>query len=345
MDSTAGPLLTLVVAVYQIAGYVEEALRSVLDDDAAGVIRLVVVDDGSTDGSGELCDAVAAADARGRVRVVHQANAGVSAARNRGLELVETPYVGFLDGDDVVLPGFAQEMAALLAPGDADIIEFSADYLNLVGTRTGPVVAVDPDAPDREEMDGALLERVANAFLCYVWARVYRVALVRAYPFPVGRNYEDVAVLPSWYVDADLVVRTPLVLVGHRLRAGSIMHTPTLSECADWAECAHEALQRCDGSGTDRFWVTVAQKSVEGMCATAATVPARQFRAALVLARAERDACLTQLAALARPGGGAEAAVFRAHVTSIPRIRTRVMVRSLARRAVGRHLRARSVPA
>lgn len=106
----------VIVPVFNAGGYLERAVHSAL---AAGAARVILVDDGSTDGSAAVCDALAAQD--GRILVRHQENRGASAARNVGLALAEAELVAFLDADDQLLPGSLAALAARL--GDADAIQ------------------------------------------------------------------------------------------------------------------------------------------------------------------------------------------------------------------------------
>lgn len=102
MRDTMAPLFSIVVPVYNTAEYIEQCVRSILLQDFT-FFELILVDDGSTDGSSILCDEFASKDAR--VKVVHQENSGVSVARNRGLDVAIGRYVWFCDSDDWIEPG------------------------------------------------------------------------------------------------------------------------------------------------------------------------------------------------------------------------------------------------
>ena len=91
------PLLSVIVPVYRAEDTLTRCVNSILSH-APENLELILVDDGSPDASGTLCDAFAAQD--GRVRVIHQPNAGVSAARNRGLDTARGRYIQFVDADD-----------------------------------------------------------------------------------------------------------------------------------------------------------------------------------------------------------------------------------------------------
>lgn len=103
--------IDVVMPLYNKRDYVEAAIRSALAQ--RGLHELIVVDDGSTDGSADIVANLAREDAR--VRLLRQANAGVSAARNRGVQASTAEYVAFLDADDLYLPGFLDQVAALAA--------------------------------------------------------------------------------------------------------------------------------------------------------------------------------------------------------------------------------------
>ena len=121
---------SVIVPVYQCERDLTACVGSVLAQTESDW-ELLLVDDGSTDGSGELCDRLAAEDER--IRVFHQANKGASGARNTGLEHARGNYILFLDGDDTVEEELLERLSAILAPGDVQMVIFgmSFDYYDL----------------------------------------------------------------------------------------------------------------------------------------------------------------------------------------------------------------------
>lgn len=113
------PELSVIVPVYNVADYVEEALTSILDQ-SFHQIEVIVIDDGSTDSSLEVVRAIAATDAR--VRVVTKENAGLGAARNTGVSLSQAPFITFADSDDVVAPDAYQEMMRTITASGSDVV-------------------------------------------------------------------------------------------------------------------------------------------------------------------------------------------------------------------------------
>ena len=191
MTATPSPVpdLTVVVAVHDVEGWIEECLESVAACVPEGT-EVVVVDDGSTDRSGELCDQAAA----GRLTwtVIHQPNAGLGAARNVGMDRARGRWVGFVDGDDVLLPGYA-ELARRAAGTGADVV--TGSVLRTDGTRSWPsglhARALDPLGGTANLLDDASLVYDTTA-----WNKLYRRDFLRGHGlrFPEGVLYEDLPV-------------------------------------------------------------------------------------------------------------------------------------------------------
>lgn len=119
----AQPLISIIVPVYNTEPYLRRCLESIVSQDI-GACELILVDDGSKDGSGKILDEYAARFEG--VRAIHQDNAGVSAARNAGLEQALGAYVWFCDSDDRLLPNAVGKLKELLGQGEPDLVAFPA---------------------------------------------------------------------------------------------------------------------------------------------------------------------------------------------------------------------------
>lgn len=118
--------ISVILPVYNTAGFLGQCMDSVLGCDRRVELEVILVDDGSTDGSGALCDDYAARD--GRVRVLHKGNGGASSARNAGIRAARGEYLLFVDSDDSVRPGALAEIARRTkAEGERDVILLTAD--------------------------------------------------------------------------------------------------------------------------------------------------------------------------------------------------------------------------
>lgn len=155
--NTKAKLVSVIVPVYNVREYVGECLDSILAEKADW-LEVVVVDDGSSDGSSEICDRYAAAD--GRIVVEHQPNAGVSAARNRGMALASGKWIWFVDADDRIAAGALENIARELATGQCDtLIQGLETYGSNPGDSGRVVNARSEDAESKE----SILDRL----VCY----------------------------------------------------------------------------------------------------------------------------------------------------------------------------------
>lgn len=119
------PRISVIIPVYNSKEYLEQCLESVINQ-SYGDFEIIIIDDGSSDGSSDICDYYASADQR--VRCLHVENAGVSSARNRGLSLAKGEYVTFVDSDDYIsYDFFATAMSLMETEDELDFVQFSID--------------------------------------------------------------------------------------------------------------------------------------------------------------------------------------------------------------------------
>ena len=104
------PVVSVIIPVYNSEKYTEKCIRSLLGQTYRN-LELLIIDDGSTDQSGAILDRLAGEDTR--IRLLHQKNAGVAAARNRGIDLATGTYLTFVDGDDYVIPDYVRKLFLL----------------------------------------------------------------------------------------------------------------------------------------------------------------------------------------------------------------------------------------
>lgn len=172
-------MVSVIVPVYNGERFLEKCVKSVLGQTYSD-IQLILVNDGSSDGSAALCDGFAAGDSR--VKVIHQKNAGVSAARNAGLELAAGEYIGFVDADDTIAPDTYEK--ALKAIGQCDMAMWDAVTVWPNGRREPDTIALlaQDCVLEKKDWTPQLLRLMAGA----VWRCLYRRELVADIRFPVG---------------------------------------------------------------------------------------------------------------------------------------------------------------
>lgn len=218
------PLISVIVPVYQVQDYLAECIDSLLVQTYTN-LEILLVDDGSTDSSGEICDRYAAKD--DRVRVIHQENQGPSVARNAGLDSAEGEYIAFVDSDDVALPDFIEALYALLDKYQADIaacayIECRTDEMRGTGKKHCNESEICMTA---EQMLRQWHGRYKK-WETVVWNKLYRKGIFdrkreTAVHFPVGRKLEDVLTSHLMAANAAKIVLTGRKLYVYRIRPNS----------------------------------------------------------------------------------------------------------------------------
>ena len=218
------PLVSVVMPVYQIAPYVEDAVRSVLRQTLSDW-ELICVDDGSTDGSREICEGFAAVDPR--VSVVRQAHAGLSAARNKGAYLAQGSFLYFLDGDDMIAPDALSRCVEAAHAFDADIVQFCACILSQDGRQHNERQYLRSH-PYEGVWDGAKLyvaQREAGDYFAQACMYISRAGMFGkdALLFPEGVIHEDELGTYLALMKAKRVVCLEEQLYVRRYRPHSIM--------------------------------------------------------------------------------------------------------------------------
>ena len=184
MSDSYCPLLSIVVPVYNVGGYLLDTLDSIAAQ-SYGNIEIICVDDGSTDGSGELLELYAARDSR--FAVYHEANRGVSAARNFGIDMARGEIILFVDADDLLKPNACDVICQVFNDdGQLDILKFSADPF--------PIELSDPWLTSTLSLDDEEYSGYSDKLVFYAktrpfpWNGAYRLSFLREHDlyFPIG---------------------------------------------------------------------------------------------------------------------------------------------------------------
>ncbi|MCK6444122.1 glycosyltransferase family 2 protein [Elstera cyanobacteriorum] len=216
------PLVTLIVPGFDVAPYAPEALTSLQAQTLTNWVA-ILVDDASSDATGAIFERAAAADSRFRV-VRLSRRGGLGAARNIGLGHVETPYVGFLDADDVLMPGALARLVGMLEASGSDFV--LGAYVRLRPNADGGYSAgeVQPwiTAATAPERIGTTIDAHPEASANIVaWSKVSRhdFWVRHGLRFPEGKLYEDQIVAQTMYAHARRFDVVPDVIVQWRVRA------------------------------------------------------------------------------------------------------------------------------
>ena len=210
-------LISVIVPVYNVESYVAECIESIQNQTYMN-LEIILVDDGSKDMSGDICDQYAAYDER--IKVIHQENGGLSAARNTGIEAANGDYISFVDSDDYIGLTLFEDMLQLMVEHDLDIIECTAfrnnGDTNIEGCNDGSLEIFNRDE--------ALKMAMYDCFVA-VWSQLYKRRVISDVRFPVGRKFEDSAVSYLFIANTKRVGHINRCLYYYRLNPNSTTQT------------------------------------------------------------------------------------------------------------------------
>lgn len=210
------PIISVIVPIYKVEPYLRKCLNSIVGQTYRN-LEIILVDDGSPDGCPVICDEYAARDKR--IKVIHQANGGVSAARNAGLAEATGDWVGWVDSDDWIEPDMYEYMLKNALKYGADIAV--CGRVERYPERSRFWVWEDTQVLDREQALEKLLEnKLMGNYLC---DKLWRRELFQGIVFPMGRTFEDIAIAHRLFLRAKCVVCLPEAKYNYLQHPGSIV--------------------------------------------------------------------------------------------------------------------------
>ena len=198
----SNPIVSIIVPAYNVANYIERCLLSLVQQSFKN-IEIIVIDDGSEDMTSEIIDAFGSMDSR--LVVIHQQNRGVSAARNKGIEISKGEYIAFVDSDDYVDEDFIFNLHKAITKYDCDI---SAATIIRKRSKSQKYRVHYTE----EKIYTTLEEKIKCCDIprcCYIWNKLYKKELIKDKPFIVGAYFEDVLWTPSVLKAANKLVTVP----------------------------------------------------------------------------------------------------------------------------------------
>lgn len=200
------PRLSIIVPVYNVAKYLERCLDSILNQTFTDY-ELILVDDGSTDESAEMCDAYTKKD--DRISVIHQSNHGQAYARNIAIKKSKGDYIGFIDSDDWIETEMYQHLFDSIYKYGADI---ALCRVRKVDTAENILEIIGPEETTLMDRVAATIEILKDELiLSYPVNKIYRRDLFDGVEFPVGRIFEDTATTYKTFYKAAKVVAIPYI--------------------------------------------------------------------------------------------------------------------------------------
>ena len=208
--------VSIVVPVYNVEKYLQRCVDSILEQTLQD-IEIILVDDGSQDDSGQLCDAYAEKDSR--IVVVHKENGGLSSARNAGIDIATSPYIGFVDSDDYIDKQMFEKLFNWITDNDADIAmcELCHCYEDkTIKRRTNKEFGiVNTEQAIRLVMEG-------NKATVSAVNKLYKISIFDKVRYPVGKLTEDAFVIVEVLMQAQKVVYSTEELYYYVHRKNSI---------------------------------------------------------------------------------------------------------------------------
>lgn len=212
-------MITVIVPVYKAEKYIGACVNSILAQSFRD-FELILVNDGSPDRSGELCDALAKTDSR--IRVIHKENGGAATARNAGLDAAKGDYIAFVDGDDQIHPQYLDFLLRLLAENDADVAMCHYDFFEDEKTVFSGPPAEDLTILHGPELLATFHEHCRKVSLISLCMKLFKKEIFDGLRIPEGTIEEDSKSLPHILERATTIARSGANLYHWRITPGSV---------------------------------------------------------------------------------------------------------------------------
>lgn len=231
--------ISIVVPIYNVETYLKECIDSILNQTYSN-IEVILVDDGSTDNSGKMCDQYKMQD--NRICVLHKENGGLSDARNVGINQAKGKYIAFVDSDDVVADDMIEYLFSMINTYKADMSVCQCDYID----ETSRLIKNNANVENicisgKEECLKALLGE--SGLNTVAWGKLYKTEFFKDVRYPVGKYHEDV------YTTYKLVEKCNKIVIGnehkylYRKRLSSISRHQFSSKHFDSIEGAEKRAE------------------------------------------------------------------------------------------------------
>ena len=231
----AEPLISVIVPVYEVEPWLERCVKSIRNQTYRN-LEIILVDDGSPDRCGDMCDRLAREDKR--ITVIHRDNGGLSAARNTGLSICRGEYIGFVDSDDVIHPDMYSRLYADICAFGTELA-FCQPLINY-----GPTVSF-PQTDDTAvclSKDDILLKALSDGIWFSAWTKLYHRRLFDGLRYPESRTNEDYPITIRVFDRCDRIAVDFNHLYVYCKRAGSITTSSSIGNAFDQIISAEDVL-------------------------------------------------------------------------------------------------------
>ena len=238
------PIISVIVPVYKVEKFIKKCVDSILAQTFTD-FELWLVDDGSPDNCGMICDEYAQKDER--VKVIHKKNGGLSDARNVALDVMQGEYVFFVDSDDWIAVDTFETMYSALERTGAKVATGNIISVHEDGTKA---ILYSPTQVETVLQGEELLTTLLRPNACN---RLYKAEIFRNLRYPVGRLYEDAFVYHKILAQIDRMVLTGKYSYFYLVRSGSIMNSAYNIKFTDIVDAVYERAKWLDSIGQKRL--------------------------------------------------------------------------------------------
>lgn len=208
--------VSIIVPIYNVEKYLTRCLDSIVEQTYRN-LEIILVDDGSTDNSGEICRQYAERDSR--IRLFQQENRGQSAARNVGLDNMTGEYIVFVDSDDYISTRFVEILFESLLK--SDVLIARCKYVRVADQENDRELSTQVEGVPYRIIDKIKVFDMFGVTDEYLWMHLYHKTIFKSLRFSVGKTYEDIRLFPELFWQIDKLCLVNISLYAYRQRPGS----------------------------------------------------------------------------------------------------------------------------
>lgn len=250
-------LISIIVPVYNVSKYLERCISSIINQSYQN-IEIILINDGSTDNSGEICNKYSLLD--NRIKVIHKTNGGLSDARNCGIKNSSGDYIMFIDSDDVVNFNIVECLYNIIIKYDTDI-----SICDCVHCYSDDIIFSNSNAIKSFKSNEAICELLyQKSFLVSSWGKLFTRKCFDNVLFPVNLIFEDSAIMYKIFNQVDKIVYTDAKLYAYMHRENSITTAKFSKKDCDILKICNEMMEYFSNSDDN------IKKAVKSYCSSAA---------------------------------------------------------------------------
>lgn len=224
-------IISVVVPIYNVERYLVRCIESILQQTYP-YLEIILVDDGSNDESGKICDQYKEKDAR--IQVIHKQNGGLSDARNAGIKLATGKYIGFVDSDDYIHPKMYEVLLTTMQQNQVDIAICNYQKVNEEQIQEQKVVNERIQRFDVKQAINLLFSD--NEISNYAWNKLYKRILFEGIRYPYGKKMEDIGTTYRLFMKANQIAYTDYIGYYYVQRSDSILKSVDIQFIKDFRE-------------------------------------------------------------------------------------------------------------